>query len=262
MPTDTLIRSELREKTLILFLDRPPANTLTREMLVSMLTPQLVIVLAAVFLLWLGIRGGLAPLDEVAAEIERRDPSDLRPFPDSGPAEVRPLTSALNAMLNALTAAQASQRRFISNAAHQLRTPLATLRVQLEMARREQDPERHAKALGEAVSALTRMNHMLHQLLTLAKVDHAAKEVIASTDLDLLARQEVESYFEHATARGVEMKLSASNVALIMLCGFDEPVDFATTSCRPKLSKIARIGPPAMMPVPGFAARITTRPAP
>src|SRR5260370_754234 len=65
-----------------------------------------------------------------------------------------------------------------------------------------------------------------------------------------------------ATARGLVTWLSAANVALIMLCGFELPTDLATTSCTPSASKIARIGPPAMMPVPGFAARMMTRPAP
>ena len=65
-----------------------------------------------------------------------------------------------------------------------------------------------------------------------------------------------------ATGAAALSCFSASKVALIMLCGFDVPTDFATTSCTPSVSKTARIGPPAMMPVPGRAARITTLPAP
>src|SRR5947199_8033021 len=65
-----------------------------------------------------------------------------------------------------------------------------------------------------------------------------------------------------ATARGLVTWPSAAKVALIMLCGFELPTDFATTSCTPSASKIARIGPPAMIPVPGLAARTMTRPAP
>src|SRR3984957_14145626 len=65
-----------------------------------------------------------------------------------------------------------------------------------------------------------------------------------------------------ATARGLVTWPSAAKVALIMLCGFELPTDLATTSCTPSASKIARIGPPAMMPVPGLAARTMTLPAP
>src|SRR5882672_12395269 len=65
-----------------------------------------------------------------------------------------------------------------------------------------------------------------------------------------------------ATERGELLRVSASNAALIMLCGLEVPTDFATTSATPSASKMARIGPPAMMPVPGTAARSTTRPEP
>src|SRR5215469_1489712 len=65
-----------------------------------------------------------------------------------------------------------------------------------------------------------------------------------------------------ATARGLVARRSATKVALIMLCGFGLPIDLATTSCTPKASKIARIGPPAMILVPALAARTITRPAP
>src|SRR5207248_2989011 len=65
-----------------------------------------------------------------------------------------------------------------------------------------------------------------------------------------------------ATARGLVRCPNASNVALIMLCGLELPTDLATTSCTPSASKMARIGPPAMIPVPGFAARTMTLPAP
>src|SRR5947209_1537019 len=65
-----------------------------------------------------------------------------------------------------------------------------------------------------------------------------------------------------ATARGLVARPSATKVALIMLCGLGLPTDLATTSCTPSASKIARIGPPAIIPVPGLAARTTTWPAP
>src|SRR5438477_2889117 len=65
-----------------------------------------------------------------------------------------------------------------------------------------------------------------------------------------------------ATARGLVARPKATKVALIMLCGFGLPIDLATTSCTPSASKIARIGPPAMIPVPALAARTTTWPAP
>ena len=180
---------------------------LTTEVLVSMLLPQMVLVFAAVLLLWLGIRGGLAPLDAVAAEIERRDPGDLRPIPDVGPTEVRPLTTALNAKLQALTAAQASQRRFISNAAHQLRSPLAALQVQTERALRESEPATHAQALAHVVTGVRRVAHLARQLLTLARAepDLTANARLEGLDLATVAREVTAEWVPQALSQGADL---------------------------------------------------------
>jgi two-component system sensor histidine kinase TctE len=116
-----------------------------------------------------------------------------------------PLVDEINRLIVDLAAAHRLNQRFTADAAHQLRTPLTTLRVQLDMARRERDPERHGKALDEAVGALTRMSHLLHQLLTLAKADHADTEGRVSVDLGQIARQEVERHFDDAAARGIDL---------------------------------------------------------
>src|SRR5579863_4536340 len=99
----------------------------------------------------------------------------------------------------------------------------------------------------------------LHNGDRLLGVRHAVSRVSASR------RPRISATFlprRAATARGLVTWPSAAKVALIMLCGFELPTDFATTSCTPSASKIDRIGPPAMMPVPGLAARTITRPAP
>ena len=191
---------------------------LTTEVLVSMLMPQIVLVFAAVMLLWQGIRGGLAPLEAVAAEIERRDPGDLRPFPDAGPTEVRPLTTALNAKLRALTAAQASQRRFISNAAHQLRSPLAALQVQTERALRESEPEIHAKALEHVVTGVRRVAHLARQLLTLARAepDVTASARLEPLDLAAVAREVTAEWVPQALAQGADLGFAGDESGAII----------------------------------------------
>lgn len=182
-------------------------SALTNEVLLSMVAPQLVLVIAAVLMLWLGIRGGLAPLDAVAAAIERRDPSDLRPIDDTGPTEVRPLTRALNEMLRALAAAHASQRRFISNAAHQLRSPLAALQVQAERALRDSEPAIHAQALQHVVTGVGRVAHLARQLLTLAR---AEPEVLSNQRLEnvclaLIAREVTADWVPQALTQGSDL---------------------------------------------------------
>ncbi|MFM9967719.1 MAG: sensor histidine kinase [Burkholderiales bacterium] len=183
---------------------------LTNEVLFSMLVPQLVLLIAAVLVLWMGIRGGLAPLDAVAGDIEKRDPNDLRPIADTGPIEVRPLTRALNEMLRALTAAHASQRRFISNAAHQLRSPLAALQVQAERALRESEPAVHAQALTQVVSGVGRAAHLARQLLTLARAepDGLPSDRLEKVDLALVAREVTSDWVPKAMAQGSDLGFS------------------------------------------------------
>ena len=193
-------------------------GVLTTEMLAAMMVPQLVLVLLAVLLLRLGIHGGLAPLDAVAAEIKRRDPADLRPFPEIGPTEVRPLTSALNAKLLALTLAQASQRRFISNAAHQLRSPLAALQVQTERALRESEPAIHAKALEHVVTGVRRVAHLARQLLTLARAepDVTASARLEALDLAVVAREVTAEWVPQALAQGADLGFAGDESGAII----------------------------------------------
>lgn len=182
-------------------------SALTNEVLLSMVAPQLVLVIGAVLMLWLGIRGGLAPLDAVAAAIERRDPSDLRPIDDTGPTEVRPLTRALNEMLRALAAAHASQRRFISNAAHQLRSPLAALQVQAERALRDSEPAIHAQALQHVVTGVGRVAHLARQLLTLARAEPEvlSNQRLEDVDLALIAREVTADWVPQALTQGSDL---------------------------------------------------------
>src|SRR5690606_28961293 len=106
-----------------------------------------------------------------------------------------------------LAAAHRMNERFIVNAAHQLRTPVATLRVQLEAAGREQDPKRRAAHVEDATQVVGHMSRVLHQLLTLAKADESASRRTEEerVDLDAIGREEVEHRLDDAVALGVDL---------------------------------------------------------
>jgi two-component system sensor histidine kinase TctE len=126
----------------------------------------------------------------VAEQIRRRHADDLEPLPTDVPLEVVPLTAALNRLFAELDEAQSAQQRFIADAAHQLRTPLATLQVQAERALRERDPAAGTDAVGSVLTATQRLGHLVHQLLTLARVEPAgATRILADCDLAALARE-------------------------------------------------------------------------
>jgi two-component system sensor histidine kinase TctE len=147
-------------------------DKLVLELLVASAVPQLLIAFAAVALLWLGIGQGLRPLDRLRDEIAARSPKDLRPFSERDkPREVSSLIAALNQLLSRLNAAIASQQRFIANAAHQLRTPLAGLKTHAELARREQNPQELRSLLDMIAGETQRTSHLVNQLLTLARAE-------------------------------------------------------------------------------------------
>ena len=118
---------------------------------------------------------GLRPLSSLTAAVRHRPPGDLTRLPPTEVArELRTFTDAINDLLGRLDQALSLQRRFIADAAHQLRTPLAALKMELEHALREADPARHQLALQELRGGLDRLSRLTHQLLTMARAEPGA----------------------------------------------------------------------------------------
>ena len=108
------------------------------QLLLRMLLPQAALIFLAIFAVWYAVGRGLAPLTALQREIEQRSHRDLAPLTETTiPREVRPLIHAMNELLERLSASIAAQRRFIADAAHQLRTPIAGLKMQTELALRQ-----------------------------------------------------------------------------------------------------------------------------
>jgi two-component system sensor histidine kinase TctE len=187
---------------------RRKRDMLARSILLSTLLLLAALVLTALVLIWLGIGGGLESLERIVREVRSRPGSLLAPIPRSPdvPKEVHPLIDAINDLLAELGEEHAGRQRFIADAAHQLRTPLASLKVQLDLALREQDPERHQKALANALGVLSRTSHLISRLLALARADQAGdNDPLAPVDLQALAREEVEAWVDRAIDRRVDL---------------------------------------------------------
>lgn len=121
---------------------------------------------------WLATRHGLASLDGIAGQIARRAPQQLQPVaPASAPEEIRTMLEALNGLFLRVEAALEGERRFTADAAHELRTPLAALQAQLQVALRARDDGERARSLGQLQSGLTRAAHLVDQMLQLARLD-------------------------------------------------------------------------------------------
>jgi two-component system sensor histidine kinase QseC len=121
---------------------------------------------------WLATRHGLASLDGIARQIASRAPQQLQPVtPVSAPEEIRTMVEALNGLFKRVEAALEAERRFTADAAHELRTPLAALQAQLQVALRARDDAERERSLGQLQSGLTRASHLVDQMLQLARLD-------------------------------------------------------------------------------------------
>ena len=159
---------------------------------------------------WIVSRG-LLPLRHVTAEVQRRDVQSLRPLSLHGlPREIEPLVGELNRLLARLKGAFAAQRAFISDAAHELRSPLTALRLQLQLLDGAGDEAERIEARGRLGSAVERAIHLAEQLLTLARTDpqDAAGE-LAAVDLCSCAARGITDTHDLAQARDIELSLDA-----------------------------------------------------
>ena len=152
---------------------REKRSVLATEIIEGVMLPQFVILPLAVLLVWLALARGIKPLDELEERIRRRKPDDLSPLDDKTvPLEVAPLVSSVNDLLTRLKDSIATQKRFLADAAHQLKTPLAGLRMQADLAQREgTNTEELKNSLQQIGRASVRATHTVNQLLALARAE-------------------------------------------------------------------------------------------
>jgi two-component system sensor histidine kinase TctE len=181
-------------------------SRLASEIIGDVLAAQFLIVPIALLFVWLGLTRGVEPLNELTQAIRERKPHDLSPIDESGvPEEVRPLVSSFNELMQRLAASLQAQTRFVSDAAHQMRTPLAGLKMQAEIAMRQRDPVNLQHAMRQIVASADRASHLINQLLALARTDADAPPPLAPVDLDELARDTAREWVPRARERDIDL---------------------------------------------------------
>ncbi len=146
-------------------------EALVRELVVSALLPIAAVTLLALALVWFGIGGALRPHDRLRKDIAARKPSDLQPVSAPAPPEIQPLIVALNDFMRRLGGTIDMLRAFVADAAHQVRTPLAALRAQVQAAA-DDDPEEIRRSLETVDRSAARLTRLVNQLLSDAAVTH------------------------------------------------------------------------------------------
>ncbi|MCZ2406630.1 MAG: sensor histidine kinase N-terminal domain-containing protein [Burkholderiales bacterium] len=158
---------------------REKRSVLATEIIKGVMLPQFVILPLAVLLVWLALARGIKPLSRLEERIRARSPDDLSPLDHKTvPLEVAPLVDSVNDLLGRLNDSLATQKRFLADAAHQLKTPLAGLRMQADLAQREgTSTEELKQSLLQIGRASMRATHTVNQLLALARAEASGMHV-------------------------------------------------------------------------------------
>jgi two-component system, OmpR family, sensor histidine kinase TctE len=196
--------------TMLVQVARSRANReeLARRILLDTALPLSALIGLMTIVVWAGIRAGLRPLEHLQDQVEGRAANDLAPIElRAAPPEVRSLARALNTLLAEVGRHIASQKRFISDAAHQLRTPLAGLKGQTELAMGEVSDPALVARLQRVHDGATRSAHLVAQLLTLtrAEPEAAAHHDWVTVDLRRLARETTAELVPRALAAHVDL---------------------------------------------------------
>lgn len=205
-----LLRSKVEEKLFYILVAQTlhGRDQLAGGIFAGILIPEAMLALVSIAVILLGVRSGLTPVDLLRDEIARRSSNDLRPIDEgAAPAELAPIIHGINELLQNLATSFASHRRFIADAAHQLRTPLAGLSSQLEVALAT-PPADEKKFLQQLLATTQRTTHLANQLLSLARLEHTEQFMyeLAPVDLEKVLLETAADFVTLAARKGIELE--------------------------------------------------------
>ena len=186
---------------------RGKRSQLATEIIKGVMVPQFIILPLAVLLVWLALVHGIRPLSDLEKRIRARKPDDLSPIEEKViPQEVAPLVSSINDLLARLTTSLTTQKRFLADAAHQLKTPLAGLRMQADMAQQAQSSEDIRNSLQQITRAAVRATHTVNQLLALARAETTGRALpSAPVDLAQIVAEVIEDSLPRALEKHIDL---------------------------------------------------------
>lgn len=187
---------------------REKRSVLATEIIKGVMLPQFALLPMAVLLVWLALVRGIKPLSELEERIRARKSDDLSPLDDKAvPMEVAPLVLSVNDLLERLKDSIVTQKRFLADAAHQLKTPLAGLRMQADLAQRSGSSEEDLKkSLQQIGRASVQATHTVNQLLSLARAEGSGPNLTRQAcDMVRLTREVLQDCLPSAMDKGMDM---------------------------------------------------------
>lgn len=183
-------------------------HQLANQIIKGVILPEFIILPIALTLLWFALGRGLSPLTALQEHIRSRRSDDLSPIDSRAvPEEISPLVRSLNDMLARLSHSLQSQKRFIADAAHQMKTPLAGMRMQSELAMRQSSREEIQRSLEQLAKSSESATRLVNQLLALARAENDSPQTasLALLDVRRLARDTVHDWFPTALSRDIDL---------------------------------------------------------
>jgi signal transduction histidine kinase len=185
-------------------------KALAGEAASPLLSTALLLVLLTAVLLAAALRRGLRPLDVAAADVARRSEASLEPIDEAGvPREIHPLIRAINGLMRRLSRAFSAQRRFVADAAHELRSPVTALKLQLQLLERARDEAARTQAVMALKAGVERAQRLIEQLLDLSRLEPDAPLRRGPVDLAEIARSTVAHRSAEADSRNIDLGAEA-----------------------------------------------------
>ena len=198
---------------------RNARREIVTHIVVSVLLPQLILIICGGIAVWFGIKQGLYPLQQLSKVLASRSPTDLSPVSEStAPIEVRPLVGAINGLLKMLNDEMEKERRFVANAAHQLRTPLAGLKTYADLALKMNEDASVNSVLAQLHTGINRMSNLIIRLLTLARSEPGVSSQTAkqSTDLSEIVSSVTEDLVPLSIEKKVDLGFESPHEVIII----------------------------------------------
>ncbi len=190
---------------------------LANEIIKGVILPQFIVLPIVLALVWFALARGLSPLAQLQERIRARPPDDLSPI-ESGqvPEEISPLVGSLNDMLARLSQSIDMQKRFIADAAHQMKTPLAGMRMQSELALRQTDSQEIHRSLEQLATSSEAATRLVNQLLALARAEHQpqAGQALGPLNLTEVAREVVQDWVQASFSQQIDLGFEARPYAV------------------------------------------------
>ncbi len=188
-------------------------HEMSQQILLSIVVPQIAMIFLGVLCVSFGVKRGLIPLAKIEEALSRRSQFDLAPVESSEtPVEIRPLIDAINTLLDKLREDIDQQQRFVANAAHQFRTPLAGLKTYIYAAKRLPGDPRMMEMLEKLESGVDRLTHLANKLLTLAKAEPQIGTLKFQTvDLNFIASEMTADFVSEALPKGMDLSFVGSD---------------------------------------------------